>query len=192
MLLSDMNLLLPLLLIASASTSTFSFLAKLENVCWQCARAPSMILLFSALKWYRSISKVFSLKNWIYKSNENQTTRAYKSRDAKWLITFIILRVLNHISYSYLHWRTKRYQFLDSRCNKSRLHINASMLLWQIRVESKSENDLKNINYNNRESPRITLLSINLFVMISRSFLHVILYRQEILAYKDLESSINL
>lgn len=121
---------LPLLLIASASLLFFLFYLfprrkpeqVLHNV--SCARA-LMILLGFANDTGRLRKVIKSLlgcssRLWssgIYKSNENQITRAYKSRDSKWLITFIILRVLNHIP---TLKAPERYQFhsLTSRIVK--------------------------------------------------------------------------
>lgn len=81
----------------------------------------------------------------MYKSNENQTTRAYRSRDSKWLITFIILGVLNHIPTLKTRMDINSFSALflspPRKCNKSSLHINAF-------VTNSTGEQMRNINYN--------------------------------------------
>lgn len=72
--LSDMNLLLPLLLIASASifiNISSSFCKRLMRSCIDDSSI-SKPFLKPATRYQRSFETL--LKNWIYKSNENQTT----------------------------------------------------------------------------------------------------------------------
>lgn len=82
---------------------------------------------------------------WMYNSNENQITRAYRSRDSKWLITFIILGVLNHIPTLKTRMDINSFSSLflspPRKCNKSSLHINAF-------VTNSTGEQMKNINYN--------------------------------------------
>lgn len=112
----------------------FKHSAKLSNalVHWWFFSISQMIYRSAPSEKATKARNVSSPRNWIYKSNENQTTRAYESRDSKWLITFIILGVLNHVP----SLKARVYRELSiplAFCNKSSLHINAFMPLWQIR-----------------------------------------------------------